>query len=191
MTIPSVGYKKGLIHAILKRISSLVKGHRHRYFFYRRADSILSTLLVGCSSVTLSSVMLDYVGASQTAKLISAIFSSAGFVGGALQKTWDVGNKWAESKELCSRYTDLHMEMMIVLGKNHLTSLQLDAILNDLHHRLSLIETSSSFVYTDDGAILYPAFPEAPSTSQSNEEKCEEFVCRLNSVHDEEEISST
>jgi len=72
-------------------------------------------------------------------------------VGSTVKKTMGISNRWAESNGIYTALNDLSREIMILMAKNHLTSEDLDNILNDVHHRLSLIEDRSPLIQTEDG----------------------------------------
>jgi len=141
-----INAKKKLIYKILESVNRKKQAHKKRSMKFKHIDNILEGCLIACSTVTLSSIVLQYMDASPTVMLVSAIFSSLSMVGGTVKKTMGISNRWAESKGIYTALNDLSREILILMAKNHLSSEDLDNILNDIHHRLSLIEDRSPLI---------------------------------------------
>jgi len=141
-----IQHKKKLIGKILEGINRKKHLHRQRAMKYKNLDHIFEGILVAFSTVTLSSIVLQYMDASPYIMLVSAIFSSLNMVGSTVKKTIGLSNRWAESKGIHTALNDLSREVTIMLAKNHLSSEDLDNMLNDVHHRLSLIEDRSPLI---------------------------------------------
>jgi len=141
-----IQYKKKLICKILNGVDRKKNLHKKRSMKYKNIDNIFDGILVALSTMTLSSVMLQYMDASPWVQLTSAIFGSLNMVGSTVKKTVGLSNKWSESKGIYTALNDLSREITILLARNHLTSDDLDVMMNDLHHRLSLIEDRSPLV---------------------------------------------
>ena len=141
-----VQYKKKLIGRILDGVNRKKNLHKQRAMKYKNLDNIFEGILIALSTITLSTVVLQYMDESPLIMLTSAICSSLNMVGSTVKKTIGLSNRWAESKGIYTTLNDLSREITIMLAKNHLTSDDLDNMLNDFHHRLSLIEDRSPLV---------------------------------------------
>ena len=71
-----INAKKKLIYKILESVNRKKQAHKKRSMKFKHIDNILEGCLIACSTVTLSSIVLQYMDANPAVMLVSAVFSS-------------------------------------------------------------------------------------------------------------------
>lgn len=139
-------FKKKLVHKLLKHIEKKKYVHKQISIKYKRIDDLTGAIITMFSAATLSSLILDHLSKSSAMKLASTILGSISTVGSAVKQASKITDKWADARTSYTQLSDLGREITIQLGKDHLKSDEIDTILSDVHHRLSLIESHESIV---------------------------------------------
>lgn len=141
-----IKYKKRLVGNLMKLIHDKRLKYKHIATYYKNVDDITDGLVSFCATATVTGVVIMYSNSEPVVKLVSGIFSGASLVITAIKKGINIRDKWSDSKLIYTQLSDLARETTIVLAKNHLSSHDLDNILTDLHHRLSLVEESEPMI---------------------------------------------
>lgn len=139
-----VVFKRKLVNKLLSHIEKKKAVHKKIAFKYKRLDDFTAAIIVTFSAATLSSLILDYISQDPSMKLVSTVLGSISTVGSAVKQASKITDRWANSRTTYTQLSDLSREVTIQLGKDHLTSSEIDVMLTDLHHRLSLIESHES-----------------------------------------------
>lgn len=138
----SIDYKKKLIKKLVMDTAVKAEQHKKRSVKYKTIDDIFETSIIGFSTMTMSSIIINQTG-NVGIGYLNAALSSVSMVLSALKRAMSISEKWSNSRRIHSDLMNLNREIVITLGRNHLNSDQLDTILTDYHQRLSLIYGSS------------------------------------------------
>ena len=147
-----------------KRRTNLTHAQR-----WRRIDEWTGTFTVGLNALCLSALVLRYRDEDMVASVFTTIFSSLAFLMGALRQAIDPTSRWTKSRTLASQVSDLAREVTIAMGDPYLDADALTRILNDLDHRLALIEGSEPLMTLAPSNTAFGSFTAAavPPVNQS------------------------
>lgn len=109
----------------------------------KKMDDVLESLLAGSGAIAVSSLLATIVTINPIALVIGAVFTSVSTVGGAMKRVYNVQGKHDSCKTTYNQLSDLERESRAILVKNHLSSQDLQILLDVINTRLSLIEDSS------------------------------------------------
>lgn len=100
---------------------------------------ITSTTL---NALSVSSIILA-IGPQMPAFIIVGLCSSsASTLISTIERVSNINFKMMRYNTSAHQYADLHRDIQATLKRNHLSSADLDVLLSDINHRLSLIEDS-------------------------------------------------
>lgn len=132
-----------LIKNQLNEIRILKDKHQHKSDKLKKLDDIAETLIISFGSISTSLII---IGLSSLNPIIIATGSAFGFVStimSVVKKTLDFNGKHISHKNTANTLSDIYRDTNITLGKNGLSNDDKAHILNDISHRLSIIENSS------------------------------------------------
>ena len=132
-----------LIKNQLNEIKILKEKHSKMSDKLKKINDILDVIIISTGSVSTSMMI---IGLSSLSPILIAIGTGLGFVStslGIINKTLDFQGKYLNHKNTANCLNDLYRDTNITLGKNGLSSDDKAHILNDLAHRLSIIENSA------------------------------------------------
>ena len=75
--------------------------------------------------------------------IVGVCFSGVAGVGGACKRVMNIQQKYESAKTSFNQLSDLGRESKVILARNHLTADDKQQLLNDISHKLSLIEDSA------------------------------------------------
>lgn len=143
---PLVTVKKRLVYKMLRDLEVNRMTHKALSIKYKKMMSISDMVLITLSSVTLSTIILNNLESSWVAKMTATGASTLNFIGSAIVKTYELHRKYSDATTVYHQLTDIKSEVLIVLGKNHLSSEDVQFLLVDLQHRMALISERSTLV---------------------------------------------
>ena len=132
--------KKKLIEDLLCEIQSKKQVYYKKMLRYKKIDDCTEAALIGCNAVAVSSLMVTLTAINPITLIIGAVFTSASSVGSAIKRVVNIVAKYENHKTSFTQLADLERETRITLARNHLTSEDLQVLLNSIAVRLSLIE---------------------------------------------------
>jgi hypothetical protein len=135
--------KKDLVYDLLNEISYRKNIYYNKMAHFKRLDDITEVIIIGSGSVAVSSLILTIPFLNPVTLIIGAVCSSISTIGGATKRVMNITSKYESCKTTYTQLSDLERSTRTVLVKNHLTSNDLQNLLADLNHSLSLIEDSS------------------------------------------------
>ena len=132
-----------LIKNQLTEIKVLQKKHSIKSDKLKKTNDILDVVIIATGSIS-TSIMV--IGLSSLNPVLIAVGTGFGFIStflGVINKTLDFQGKYLNHKNTANCLNDLYRDSNIVLGKNGLSTDDKAHLLNDIAHRLSIIENSS------------------------------------------------
>ena len=135
--------KKQLINDLLAEVKAKRIKYHKKMVKYKKLDDVTEALLIGCNAIGVSSLFITLQNLNMETMIIATTFSTIGSVGGAVKRVVNLVGKYESFKTSYNQLSDLERESRIILARNHLTSGDLDDLLNSISQRLSLIEDSS------------------------------------------------
>lgn len=132
--------KKILITQLLEEASNKKEKYGKFHEFYKHVNNTFDVSIAILSGITTTSLFVTLKEKNDTMLLTSAVFSSMSFLLSVVKKSLSFQNKETVSNQLFLNYSSLYRDFSTLMVKSILTSSELDAILNDLNHRLALIE---------------------------------------------------
>jgi hypothetical protein len=135
--------KKELIFDLLDEISYRKQVYYKKMAHYKRLDDVSEAIIIGSGSVAVSSLIVTVPTLNPITLILGAVCSSISTIGGATKRVLNINSKYESCKTTYTQLSDLERMTRAVLVKNHLTSNDLQNLLADLNHSLSLIEDTS------------------------------------------------
>jgi len=132
-----------MILHLLDEVQLKKKAYRKKMIKFKKMDDASEAILMGCGAISVSSLMVTVATINPITLIIGAVFSSINAVGSAVKRVIDVKAKYESCKTTYNQLGDLDRETRAVLVRNHLEKKDLQNILDDVIHRLSLIEDSA------------------------------------------------
>ena len=133
---------KEMILHLLDEVQLKKKAYRKKMIKFKKMDDASEALLMGCGAISVSSLMVTVATINPVTLVVGAVFSSINAVGSAIKRVIDVKAKYESCKTTYNQLGDLDRETRAVLVRNHLEKKDLQNILDDVIHRLSLNEDS-------------------------------------------------
>lgn len=135
--------KKKLLDNILEDVVLKKKRYYSLMLKYKKIDDLTESFIIGCGSVSVSSLVTTLANQSPVLLIVGTVFSSVATLSSAIKRSCNVILKYESYKTSYTQLSDLERETRAVLVKNHLTGEDLSNLLNEVNQRLSLIEDSS------------------------------------------------
>lgn len=110
---------------------------------YKRKDDIYEALLMGCSTIATTNAIFTISVPNPATLIICATFGVGATLLTGLSRALSIKSRYESYRTSFNQYSDLEREIRAVLIKNHLDSKDLEILIIDIGHRLSLIEDSS------------------------------------------------
>jgi hypothetical protein len=134
---------KDLILRLLDEISIKKQIYRKKMVQLKKIDNITEAVLVGCGAISVSSLFVTVATINPVTLIVGSVFASINTIGSVVKQTIDVKAKFESAKTTVNQLSDLDRETRAVLSRNNLEKKDLQHILDDMIHRLSLIEDTS------------------------------------------------
>ena len=134
---------KEMIINLLDEVQGKKKAYRKKMITYKKIDDVSEGVLIGCGAISISSLFVTVATINPITLIIGSVFASINGVGSAVKRVMDFKAKYESCKATYNQLGDLDRETRAVLVRNHLEKKDLQNILDDVIHRLSLIEDSS------------------------------------------------
>lgn len=134
---------KDLILRLLDEISIKKQIYRKKMVQLKKIDNITEAVLVGCGAISVSSLFVTVATINPVTLIVGSVFASINTIGSVVKQTIDVKAKFESAKTTVNQLSDLDRETRSVLSRNNLEKKDLQHILDDMIHRLSLIEDTS------------------------------------------------
>jgi hypothetical protein len=139
---------KDLILSLLDEVNITKMIYKNKMTKMKKYDDIAEAILIGAGAIAMSSLFITLGSINPVTLIVGSVFTSVSPVGQAVKKVIDIKGKYESFKTTHNQYSDLEREVRAILVRNHLDSNDLKALLDDINHRLSLIEDSSLPVRT-------------------------------------------
>jgi hypothetical protein len=132
-----------LIKNQLEEMKVLKEKHSQKSDKLKKINDIFDVIIISTGSVSTS---LMIIGLSSLNPILIGIGTGLGFIStflGVINKTLDFQGKYLNYKNTANTLNDLYRDTSITLGKNGLSTDDKAHILNDISHRMSIIENTS------------------------------------------------
>ncbi len=140
-----IDLKKQAIAEILQTIVVDKNKNKKASIKFRKRCNFMKSFTHFCNAVAVSSLITSVSTINPFALIVGSVFASCSAVGSAVNDSMDNQNKYLTTRTTYNQLSNLERETRSVLLKNHLTSEQLDDLLENLNHQISLIQDSSLF----------------------------------------------
>lgn len=137
--------KKNEVFKMLKEIVDEKNKNKKLFIKYRRRNNFLKTVCHGANAISVSSLITSVATVNPIGVIIGLIFGSCSSVGSAINDSLSNLDKYLTTRTTFQQYSNLEREIRSVLLKNHLSSEDLDDLIEDTNHKISLIQDSSLF----------------------------------------------
>ena len=137
--------KKKEVFKMLKEIVDEKNKNKKLFVKYRRRNNFLKTLCHGANAISVSSLITSVATINPIGVIFGLIFGSCSSIGSAVNDSLSNLDKYLTTRTTWQQYSNLEREIRAILLKNHLSSDDLDDLINDTNHKISLIQDSSLF----------------------------------------------
>ena len=134
---------KDLILKLLDEVQFKKNIYRKKMVKLKNLDDTSEAILMACGAISVSNLFVTVATINPVTLIIGSVFASVNAVGSAIKRVIDVKAKFESCKTTVNQLSDLDRETRAVLARNHLEKKDLQNILDDVNHRLSLIEDSA------------------------------------------------
>ena len=134
---------KDLIFKLLDEVQFKKNIYRKKMVKLKNLDDTSEAILMACGAISVSNLFVTVATINPVTLIIGSVFASVNAVGSAIKRVVDVKAKFESCKTTVNQLSDLDRETRAVLVRNHLEKKDLQNILDDVNHRLSLIEDSA------------------------------------------------
>ena len=134
---------KDLIFKLLDEVQFKKNIYRKKMVKLKNLDDTSEAILMACGAISVSNLFVSVATINPVTLIIGSVFASVNAVGSAIKRVVDVKAKFESCKTTVNQLSDLDRETRAVLVRNHLEKKDLQNILDDVNHRLSLIEDSA------------------------------------------------
>ena len=134
---------KDLIFKLLDEVQMKKAIYRKKMIRLKNLDDASEAILMACGAISVSNLFVTVATINPVTLIIGSVFASVNAVGSAIKRVVDVKAKFESCKTTVNQLSDLDRETRAVLVRNHLEKKDLQNILDDVNHRLSLIEDSA------------------------------------------------
>lgn len=137
--------KKNEVFKMLNEIVNEKNKNKKLFIKYRRRNNFFKTMAHTSNAISVSSLITSVATVNPIGVIIGLIFGSCSSVGSAVNDSLSNLDKYLTTRTTFQQYSNLEREIRSVLLKNHLTSEDLDDLIEDTNHKISLIQDSSLF----------------------------------------------
>ena len=134
---------KDLIFKLLDEVQFKKNIYRKKMVKLKNLDDTSEAILMACGAISVSNLFVTVATINPVTLIIGSVFASVNAVGSAIKRVVDVKAKFESCKTTVNQLSELDRETRAVLARNHLEKKDLQNILDDVNHRLSLIEDSA------------------------------------------------
>jgi hypothetical protein len=135
--------KKKVLDELLNEIVKEKTKNKKLWRKYKKRDNNLKVSIHTCNAISISSIVSGIASINPIGIIIGLIFGSCSTIGSSINDSCNFNEKHYSCKSTACQLSDLEREIKAVLIRNHLTSSQIDTLIDDTNHRLSLIQDSS------------------------------------------------
>ena len=134
---------KDLILKLLDEVQFKKNIYRKKMVKLKNLDDTSEAILMACGAISVSNLFVTVATINPVTLIIGSVFASVNAVGSAIKRVVDVKAKFESCKTTVNQMSELDRETRAVLARNHLEKKDLQNILDDVNHRLSLIEDTA------------------------------------------------
>ena len=134
---------KDLIFKLLDEVQFKKNIYRKKMVKLKNLDDTSEAILMACGAISVSNLFVTVATINPVTLIIGSVFASVNAVGSAIKRVVDVKAKFESCKTTVNQLSELDRETRAVLARNHLEKKDLQNILDDVNHRLSLIEDTA------------------------------------------------
>ena len=134
---------KDLILKLLDEVQFKKNIYRKKMVKLKNLDDTSEAILMACGAISVSNLFVTVDTINPVTLIIGSVFASVNAVGSAIKRVVDVKAKFESCKTTVNQMSELDRETRAVLARNHLEKKDLQNILDDVNHRLSLIEDTA------------------------------------------------
>ena len=134
---------KDLIFKLLDEVQMKNAIYRKKMVRLKNLDDASEAILMACGAISVSNLFVTVATINPVTLIIGSVFASVNAVGSAIKRVVDVKAKFESCKTTVNQLSELDRETRAVLARNHLEKKDLQNILDDVNHRLSLIEDNA------------------------------------------------
>ena len=134
---------KDLILKLLDEVQMKKAIYRKKMIRLKNLDDASEAILMACGAISVSNLFVTVATINPVTLIIGSVFASVNAVGSAIKRVVDVKAKFESCKTTVNQLSELDRETRAVLARNHLEKKDLQNILDDVNHRLSLIEDTA------------------------------------------------
>ena len=134
---------KDLIFKLLDEVQMKKAIYRKKMVRLKNLDDASEAILMACGAISVSNLFVTVATINPVTLIIGSVFASVNAVGSAIKRVVDVKAKFESCKTTVNQLSELDRETRAVLARNHLEKKDLQNILDDVNHILSLIEDSA------------------------------------------------
>ena len=134
---------KDLIFKLLDEVQMKKAIYRKKMVKLKNLDDASEAILMACGAISVSNLFVTVATINPVTLIIGSVFASVNAVGSAIKRVVDVKAKFESCKTTVNQLSELDRETRAVLARNHLEKKDLQNILDDVNHRLSLIEDTA------------------------------------------------
>ena len=134
---------KDLIFKLLDEVQMKKAIYRKKMIRLKNLDDASEAILMACGAISVSNLFVTVATINPVTLIIGSVFASVNAVGSAIKRVVDVKAKFESCKTTVNQLSELDRETRAVLARNHLEKKDLQNILDDVNHRLSLIEDTA------------------------------------------------
>ena len=134
---------KDLILKLLDEVQIKKQIYRKKMIQLKKIDDVTEAFLIACGGISVSNLFVTVATINPITLIVGSVFASINAIGSAVQRVINVKSKFESAKTTVNQLADLDRETRAVLSRNNLEKKDLQHILDDIIHRLSLIEDTS------------------------------------------------
>ena len=134
---------KDLILKLLDEVQIKKQIYRKKMIQLKKIDDVTEAFLIVCGGISVSNLFVTVATINPITLIVGSVFASINAIGSAVQRVINVKAKFESAKTTVNQLSDLDGETRAVLSRNNLEKKDLQHILDDMIHRLSLIEDTS------------------------------------------------
>lgn len=131
---------------VLKILTDIVKeknNNKKLFIKYRRRNNFFKTMAHTSNAISVSSLITSVATINPIGVIVGLVFGSCSSIGSAINDSLSNLDKYLVTRTTWTQYSNLEREIRSVLLKNHLSSDDLDDLITDTNHKISLIQDSS------------------------------------------------
>jgi len=136
--------RKALIHQQLDEIRKRKIVYQYNMWKLKKIDDITNVICITCGVTSTTSLFMNLAGTSETSIIVGASLTAIATILNAIKTVYRVTDKYETCRTTFHQLSELERDVRIAMLRNHLDATSQHQLLEDIAHRLSLIEDSST-----------------------------------------------